>query len=439
MKFSTFIFAVLFSIGFTQVPAFCQDHEYYVPYYSSTSGMGTGVAVRNLDNARSAEISVLIYNQSGSLLQTVPKTIPPGGQAAFVAGAGFSAEGSITVRSNRPIAGLCLIITAAENNYLADIPFTSTLSTLLVAPHVASNGEWDSSIYLSNPGQNAADMTLTLNGADGAIVQTLERTLPARGAGVIPLSELTQGQDFANGSVTVSGSEPMAGFVLYDNLKTGGYSHAGILAAEPARLGGGWTLYDDFSSGTIDPARWMVDDSSAVISVENGEAKFVHQAGNPNDSSWLQFPEPGKIKAIKADIRVGPCSGDVRARVAGTSFSDDQGNYIRHHIQLRNDRSLIDYWIGAVDPASESVRYDLYHTNFKSPIAISGGGAYTVHTNFDPTDTMAGVEGVGQVAFKSADIFRAAEAYLLSEGLGTRSNNGDGPCTVYIDNVHVRY
>ena len=50
---------------------------------------------------------------------------------------------------------------------------------------------------------------------------------------------------------------------------------------------GNWILYDDFSSGSIDPAKWSIDDSSATITIENGEAKFVHQAGNPNDSSFV--------------------------------------------------------------------------------------------------------------------------------------------------------
>jgi hypothetical protein len=50
----------------------------------------------------------------------------------------------------------------------------------------------------------------------------------------------------------------------------------------------GWELYDDFNSGTsFETDKWSLDTSSANISIENGEAKFVHLPGRPNDSSWL--------------------------------------------------------------------------------------------------------------------------------------------------------
>jgi hypothetical protein len=50
-----------------------------------------------------------------------------------------------------------------------------------------------------------------------------------------------------------------------------------------------WQLYDDFSSGTIDESKWYIDDSSAIITVENGRVTFAHQTGYAYDSSWLQL------------------------------------------------------------------------------------------------------------------------------------------------------
>ena len=51
-----------------------------------------------------------------------------------------------------------------------------------------------------------------------------------------------------------------------------------------------WQLYDDFNSGsTIDETKWNIDDSSGTISVEDGRAKFVHEAGHPEDSLYLNF------------------------------------------------------------------------------------------------------------------------------------------------------
>lgn len=46
-----------------------------------------------------------------------------------------------------------------------------------------------------------------------------------------------------------------------------------------------WFLYDNFNSNQIDPELWDIDNSSAEITVENGEAKFVHDTLSPNDSS----------------------------------------------------------------------------------------------------------------------------------------------------------
>ena len=79
-----------------------------------------------------------------------------------------------------------------------------------------------------------------------------------------------------------------------------------------------WQLYDDFNSGSIDTQKWSVDDTSATISIENGEAKFIHNSGHPNDASWLEFNDnPQNIIGIRFKIRVQSCTGDVRGRAGG--------------------------------------------------------------------------------------------------------------------------
>ena len=82
----------------------------------------------------------------------------------------------------------------------------------------------------------------------------------------------------------------------------------------------GWRLYDNFNSGGIDPAKWSIDQSSAIITVENGMAKFVHQSGHPNDSSWLiPIIKTNKIKGIMATVIFQGCDSpnqDVKGRIA---------------------------------------------------------------------------------------------------------------------------
>ena len=100
-----------------------------------------------------------------------------------------------------------------------------------------------------------------------------------------------------------------------------------------------WQLYDDFNSGAINPGLWNVVDPSAVISVENGMAKFVHQAAFPNISSWLMINvDPETIRGIRATVIFDSCDfeypeqansspspRDVRARLG--AFVGEQVDY----------------------------------------------------------------------------------------------------------------
>ena len=81
----------------------------------------------------------------------------------------------------------------------------------------------------------------------------------------------------------------------------------------------GWQLYDNFdSSTTIDESKWSIDDSCGTISIENGEIKFVHQSGHPDDSNWLtMIDRPQSIAGIRVTVRVENCTGDVFGRIGG--------------------------------------------------------------------------------------------------------------------------
>ena len=51
------------------------------------------------------------------------------------------------------------------------------------------------------------------------------------------------------------------------------------------------------------------------------------------------------------------------------------------------------------------------------------------------------VEGLGVINYtwdKSLEIEKMADAGSASVGIGTRSNLGDGPCTIYFDNVYIK-
>lgn len=204
----------------------------------------------------------------------------------------------------------------------------------------------------------------------------------------------------------------------------------GMMGTASAR----WVLYDNFDSGTIDPNKWDIEDSSATISIENGKAKFVHNSGFPGDSSYLLFKTP--VKAIRATIYVESCTGDVRARLLGINWLDKVGYEIIQCIFTSSNDNSIYHYCGAWDPVNLVIMYELLDAAFPNPILIVGG-TYTVEVNFSSDLMYGAVDGLGKVFYKpEVPLFPTSGPFF---GIGTRSTLGDGPCTVYFDDVYVKY
>jgi hypothetical protein len=410
--------------------------NYYLPYCTSNETQWTGMGIRNLDSTTSANVTVTTYNQSGSVVETLNRSIAASGQDVFLIAQETDVEGWILVEANVPLAGLCFFGKRGADNYIADIPFASETSYVLYVPHLAQDATWDSFIMVSNPNSSSAVLTATIIGQDGSTVASQTYSLSANGSSDISIDALA-GTSLSDGSLHLSCTQPITAFVLYQNIKTGNYSHAGINAVNPLTQDGGWVLYDDFSSGSIDTSKWNIDDSSATISIENGEARFVHNAGVPNDSSWLYFPNADQILAVKATLRVASCTGDVRCRLGGEIFDDDMGNYVWHELRAMYRDSEIQAWVGAVDTQTNNTAYQIFYHEFESPLTIVGN-SYTLSTVFTLPTWQFKADGYGTVYSKpegSTLMYKSAPFF----GIGTRSSNGDGPCTVYFDDVYVIY
>ena len=209
----------------------------------------------------------------------------------------------------------------------------------------------------------------------------------------------------------------------------------GIIFAFSTSALAGWELYDDFSSGTIDTQRWNVDNSSAIISVENGQAKFIHQSGHPNDSGYLLFNQnPENIIGIKTEISIASCSGDVRTRLAVYSGKVGE-NHVWAGIQLQPNDQLIYSNAGLEGPAPDySWVKDLHYAQFQSPITVTGV-SFKLSMVFSNDKITYEVDGLGKIAYKYATTVSPADDNFRA--IGTRSSNGEGPCTVYFDNVYV--
>ena len=196
-----------------------------------------------------------------------------------------------------------------------------------------------------------------------------------------------------------------------------------------------WQLYDDFNSGsTIDETKWNIDDSSGTISVEDGRAKFVHEAGHPNDSLYLNFAQYGSaIMGIKATVTVASCTGDVRARISGhLGFLD--GDNLWTAIQLQAGETRIYNSISPEDPQTYESDYDLHYSSYRSPIDILGQ-EFNLTMLFSNDKTTFEVEGLGKFTVRHQQTIPSSESDFRA--LGTRSTSGDGPCTVYFDNIYI--
>jgi len=208
-----------------------------------------------------------------------------------------------------------------------------------------------------------------------------------------------------------------------------------LLIGLPISVNAGWELYDDFSSGAIDAQRWGKDESSANISVDGGQAKFIHQINHPNDSSYLYFnQDPANILGIKTDVIIENCSGDVRARLAG--YSGKVGaNHIWTSIQLQPSTQTI-YTNSGLEgpPPNYTWAQDLHYAHYQKPVDITGV-SFNLTMVFENDKITYEVDGLGKIAYKYATTIATPDDFF--RGLGTRSTNGEGPCTVYFDNVYV--
>jgi hypothetical protein len=196
-----------------------------------------------------------------------------------------------------------------------------------------------------------------------------------------------------------------------------------------------WELYDDFSSGSIDAQRWQIDDSSASISIEGGRAKFVHQPGHANDSSWLfLIQNPENITGMKATVTVQSCTGDVRARM--TVYAGRIGeNHIYSSIQFRSDDKRI-YTIAGLEgpPPDYTYVYDMAYNHFYQPTDIIGH-SFIITMMFYGDRIEYEVDGLGKIIYRYEEEVSSASDFFRR--IGTRSTQGQGPCTVYFDDVFV--
>ncbi|HNT56575.1 MAG TPA: hypothetical protein PKL99_01740 [Syntrophales bacterium] len=211
------------------------NYVYYVPYYSGFADYWTGLGIRNESTDESALVCVTVRESNGTMVRNEFLTpIPARGQNAFMVAPGTAKEGWFQLSANQPLAGVCFVARYYDPTLMFDIPFVDELSECLYLPHVAQDATWDTTLMICNPGETAAQVTLTFVQSGGTALTPLTVSVPARGSGKYEVTSLTGGTGYDKGSVEISADRGVAAFALYRNTKTPeGDSYAGIAAVKP--------------------------------------------------------------------------------------------------------------------------------------------------------------------------------------------------------------
>lgn len=208
----------------------------------------------------------------------------------------------------------------------------------------------------------------------------------------------------------------------------------------------GWILYDNFDSDVIDTEKWRIDDSSADISIENGEVRFSHKQGYKRVSSWLIIIDnPQNVIGIRTQIRIESCNGEVRGRAGGWVGKLGE-NLLWSSIRARPDKGTVETNINLTSPAPmyqqiHKIFFGHFLQNDDNPMDITGK-TFILELKFSPDKVVFKAEEVdantmsyGEIIFKHpVTVGPNAEHF---KGIGTRSNKGEGPCLVYFDDVYV--
>lgn len=225
-----------------------------------------------------------------------------------------------------------------------------------------------------------------------------------------------------------------------------------------------WKLYDDFNSGIIDEDKWARSGGTADITIENGMVKFVH-SGPGSGSTWL-LPniDRQKIKGIKATIIFDSCTSDcspddecpkdVRGRI-GSFIGTEKLNpeyfiltemCLEPYFENRNTPRLFGQVVRLDYPKGLAWVDTPYWGCFLHENGILPGDVMGVPYTFTMEWTRVGVkyevEGGGKAQYrweKTLNIERIRDPNKAFVGIGTRSDSGSGPCTVYFDDVYLKY
>ncbi len=209
-----------------------------------------------------------------------------------------------------------------------------------------------------------------------------------------------------------------------------------VLALSPATAMAGWVLYDDFSSGAVDPARWQIKTTGGTISVVNGKAKLTLTNPGPRNAYMYFTDDVQSIKGVKLKVKIVKASGDLRARIGGYAAMTPQGHPVWQGIQLNPQISTISSGVSVDDVSDGSWLYDLFRTTFKNP-AVLIGKWLTISSQYPNSNKyIFSATGQGTCTFVLSK-GTLVDGSIMDLHIGLRSMDGTGTGIVYFDSVYV--
>ena len=202
-----------------------------------------------------------------------------------------------------------------------------------------------------------------------------------------------------------------------------------------------WVLYDDFSSGAIDPAKWGTDSGGAPTLVD-GQARLECPAGVRKID--LFFANPTEIAAIRAKVTIESATEDVRAGIVG--FLGNLGeNPIWFGNELRPYKSDGASWACGLSVLTPSPDYDWLgdiYWGYATYPGIAVGQSYVVTFYADRAAPLFSVDGQGSMARTLATpLTESTEPSLALRARNYTTSSGEytGSVTVLFDDVYVIY
>lgn len=199
--------------------------NYYLPAYISEVNSWMGVALSNANNDHAAATRLVVYNDQGNTVTTIEKNLSASGKTAFLVTSEPLSRGWMLVISSQPLSGLAFY---AKLPLMANIPFVDKLEKNLVIPHIAQDDNWETTIMICNPKDNACNVNVINVDDNGGMVAQKSIALTGNGCGSYSLGTLFTAP--LGGKIYLQATSEIAAFALYSDTKSGGSYYAGINA-----------------------------------------------------------------------------------------------------------------------------------------------------------------------------------------------------------------